>query len=75
MNCFNDVRLVLDEELRTMNGFLLPPFPALNSIKVMSCLTIFKEQFVVVADDHEVHDSSFATAGLPADFIRGKLAA
>jgi acyl carrier protein len=74
---------VLDETLSlggralmfTADTHLLGAIPELDSMAVVSLLTMLEERFGIVVDDDEIDGATFATVGSLVSFVGGKLAA
>lgn len=77
-----EVVKVLDEVLRLgdraaalgRDTALLGAIPELDSMAVVSILTLIEERFGVIVEDDEMDGAVFATVGSLADFLRAKLA-
>jgi acyl carrier protein len=84
--CFLDIESevvkVLDEILRLgdrarslgRDSALLGSIPELDSMAVVSILTLLEERFGFVVEDDEMDGAVFATVGSLTDFTAGKLA-
>ena len=83
MDLNTELTSILDEVLRlsdrasamTTQTPLLGAIPELDSMAVVSILTMIEERFGVVIEDDEMDGAIFATFGSLADFLRAKLAA
>ena len=83
MDVQQEVLRVLDETLSlggramryTRDTHLLGAVPELDSMAVVSVITLLEERFGIVVDDDDIDGSTFATVGSLVDFVAGKLAA
>ena len=83
MNISQEVLRVVDEVLNlggrtasfTRDTPLLGAVPELDSMAVVSLITVLEEQFDLVVNDDDLDGSTFATVGSLTDFVSGKLAA
>ncbi len=66
----DDARLPLDSQ-----SPLLGSIAELDSMAVVTVLTMLEERFGMVIDDDEVDSRTFATVGHLVSFVQGKLAA
>ena len=82
MDIASEVVKVLDEILRLGDraGHLQPDspllgaVPELDSMAVVSILTMLEERFGISVDDDEMDGSVFATVGSLTDFVGAKMA-
>lgn len=81
MNITQAVLHVLDESL-SLHGRssafsrdtpLLGAIPELDSMAVVSLITMLEEQFGLVVDDDDIDGSTFATVGSLTDYVSSKL--
>lgn len=81
MNITQAVLRVLDESL-SLHGRssafsrdtpLLGAIPELDSMAVVSLITMLEEQFGLVVDDDDIDGSTFATVGSLTDYVSSKL--
>jgi acyl carrier protein len=78
----SEVVKVLDEILRLgpraasmgRESALLGAIPELDSMAVVSILTLIEERFGIVVEDDEMDGAVFATLGSLTDFVAAKLA-
>ena len=83
MNLMNQVLGVLDEALGlngraagyTRSTHLLGAIPELDSMGVVSLITVLEDRFGVEVGDDEIDGATFATVGSLVDFVSGKLPA
>ena len=83
MDIATEVVKVLDEILRLgdragklrPDSALLGAIPELDSMAVVSILTLVEERFGIVVEDDEMDGSIFATVGSFTDFVSAKMAA
>lgn len=57
----------------TADSALLGAIPELDSMAVVTVLTLMEEQFDIQVDDDEISAETFATVGTLAGFLAGKL--
>lgn len=82
MDIASEVVKVLDEILRLgdraaglgRESTLLGSIPELDSMAVVSILTLIEERFGITVEDDEMDGAVFATVGSLADFVSAKLA-
>ena len=83
MDTRTEVLRILDEVLslsgRAM-GFdaatpLLGAIPELDSMAVVTLITMMEDRFGIVVDDDEISGDTFATVGSVTEFVSSKLAA
>lgn len=83
MDIQKEVLQILDEVLslggRAVRSFdaatpLLGAIPELDSMAVVSLITVVEERFGITADDDEIGGDTFATVGSLSTFVSGKLA-
>lgn len=82
MDTATEVVKVLDEILRLgdraaalrPDSTLLGTIPELDSMAVVSILTMIEERFGIVVEDDEMDGAVFATVGSLTDFVSAKLA-
>lgn len=81
MNVQLEVLHVLDEVLSlagrsaafTRDTPLLGAIPELDSMAVVSLLTVLEERLGISVDDGDIDGSTFATVGSLVDFVAGQL--
>lgn len=83
MDVQQEVLRVLDEALslggRAMHfdlqTHLLGAVPELDSMAVVTVITMLEDRFGIVADDDDIEGGTFASVGSLVDFVSAKLAA
>jgi acyl carrier protein len=58
----------------TEDSALLGAIPELDSMAVVSVITMMEEQYDISVDDDEISADTFATVGTLARFLAGKIA-
>lgn len=82
MDLLNEIQAMLGEVLHlgpralsfVRQTHLLGAIPELDSMGVVSLITVMEERFGIMVDDDEIDASTFATVGSLTDFVKGKLA-
>ena len=81
MDVVDEVKQVLDEAL-SLNGraasftretHLLGAVPELDSMAVVSVITLLEDRFGIVVDDDDIDGDTFRTVGALAEFVSAKL--
>lgn len=82
MSNIDQIRTILDQTLNlggrardfTRETALLGNIPELDSMAVVTVLTMVEEQYGIIIDDDEVSAETFETLGTLVDFIDAKVA-
>jgi acyl carrier protein len=80
MNVVGRIRRILRDTLQlgeradalTESSALLGSIPELDSMAVVSVITMIEDEFGVTVDDDEISADTFATLGSLAQFVAGK---
>jgi acyl carrier protein len=83
MDVQQEVLRVLDETLSlggramryTRDTHLLGAVPELDSMAVVTVITMLEDRFGIVVDDDDIDGGTFGTVGSLVDFVSGKVAA
>jgi acyl carrier protein len=81
MNVQAEVQQVLDEVLSlggrsasfTRDTLLLGAIPELDSMAVVSLITLLEERFGIMVDDDDIDGAAFASVGSLVDFVSARL--
>ncbi len=82
MDVLKDMRVLLDEVLTlggrsasfTRDTPLLGGIPELDSMAVVSLISLMEERYGFVIEDDEIDGATFQSLGSLTDFVAGKLA-
>jgi acyl carrier protein len=81
MSTFERVRLIIGDVLQlggraaslTADTALLGNIPELDSMAVVSVITVLEDDFGIIVEDDEIDAATFETLGSLVAFVEGKL--